>query len=54
MKVDLGKVRSLSAVITQGYVYESWVSRYYMNYSIDGQVWETIRKPNGEKVSNDC
>ena len=43
IQVDLGRVRSLSGVATQGYVPSMFVSSYRVNYSTDGYTWYSYK-----------
>ena len=51
-QIDLGRVRSVSGVATQGYTMQNFVKAYKLNYSTDGTTWQSYReKPNsGIKV----
>lgn len=49
-QVDLGQVRSVSGVATQGYMGEMFVSKYHLNYSTDGLTWHSFRE-RGENRS---
>lgn len=50
LQVDLGRVRSVSGVATQGYMAEMYVSKYHLNYSTDGLTWRSYRE-RGESRS---
>lgn len=50
LQVDLGQVRSVSGVATQGYMGEMFVSKYHLNYSTDGLTWHSFRE-RGENRS---
>jgi len=39
LQIDLGRVRVVSGVATQGYSFNLWTTQYHLNYSIDGTVW---------------
>ena len=43
IQVDLGRVRSLSGVATQGYMPGMFVSSYRVNYSTDGYTWRSYK-----------
>ncbi|KAL9950767.1 hypothetical protein ACROYT_G043325 [Oculina patagonica] len=44
LQVDLGRVRSVSGVETQGYMYDMFVSSYKVNYSTDGLTWQSYKE----------
>lgn len=48
-QIDLGRVRSVSGVATQGHHWPgNFVKSYKLNYSTDGTTWQSYReKPNG-------
>ena len=50
LQIDLGRVRVLSAVATQGYNYNLWTTQYQMNYSMDGMVWKQYTEKGTIKV----
>ena len=43
IQVDLGRVRSLSGVASQGYMPSMFVSSYRVNYSTDGYTWHSYK-----------
>ncbi|XP_048581791.1 uncharacterized protein LOC5519041 isoform X1 [Nematostella vectensis] len=50
IQVDLGHVRAVSAIATQGYMRDNFVKQYRMNYSIDGQEWKPYVRDGGSKI----
>lgn len=53
LQVDMGQVRSVSGVATQGYMMGMYVTQYKLNYSTDGVTWQSYREkgPNsGTKI----
>lgn len=53
VQIDLGRVRSVSGVATQGYMMQMFVSQYKLNYSTDGTTWQSYREngpDSGTKV----
>ena len=55
LQVDLGQIRILTRVATQGrpYLVTNWVKRYAILYSNDGTNWEEYRENGVVKVSAD-
>ncbi|XP_031559855.1 adhesion G protein-coupled receptor L3-like isoform X2 [Actinia tenebrosa] len=49
LEVDLGHVRAVSGIATQGYQLNNFVKQYKMNYSIDGREWKSY-KANGASM----
>lgn len=54
LQIDLGEVKTVTKVATQGYSGGSyWTTYYHLEYSVDGLKWAYYRTPNtGRKVSN--
>ena len=50
IKIDLGRVRVVSGVATQGYSFNLWTTQYHLNYSIDGTVWKRYMESGIVKV----
>ena len=51
LQVDMGAVRSVCAVATQGYRAGSmWITSYKLHLSTDGVTWNTYKETNIEKV----
>lgn len=48
LQIDMGQVRALSGVATQGYMNDIYVTSYSLNYSTDGRTWQSY-KENGLK-----
>jgi len=51
LSVDLGHVRAISGVATQGAILKSFVKNYKMNYSLDGQEWKMFVQNGAAKVT---
>ena len=44
IQVDFGKLRSVSGIVSQGRSdYDSWVTKYNVQYSNDGTSWEYVK-----------
>ncbi len=53
LQVDMGAVRSVCAVATQGQGYvSSWSTSYKLHLSTDGVTWNAYKETNVEKVNN--
>ena len=50
IQVDMGKVRSVCAVATQGKRSGSYIKSYKLSLSTDGNTWNTYKEQNVEKV----
>ena len=51
LQIDLGAVRDLCSVETQGYVDRGfWTERYKIKYSTDSNTWSAVYEDNGFKV----
>ena len=51
LQVDMGTVRSVCAVATQGPRIDSaWITSYKLYFSRDGVTWNTYKETNIEKV----
>ena len=50
VQIDLGRVRSVSGVATQGgYMSGIFVKQFKLNYSTDGSTWQSYReRPGGD------
>ena len=53
LQVDMGTVRSVCAVATQGLDQDLWTTSYKLHLSTDGVTWNIYKKTNIEKVSKD-
>ena len=54
LQVDMGTVRSVCAVATQGLrAGSAWTTSYKLHLSTDGVTWNTYKETNIEKVSKD-
>ena len=52
LQVDMGAVRSVCAVATQGHgKYPFWATSYKVHLSTDGVIWNDYKENNVEKVS---
>ena len=49
-QVDLAASRNISGVATQGSVMGTWVTKYTLNYSMDGLHWNTYRNQTDGKI----
>ena len=58
LQVDMGTVRSVCAVETQGErgpidgSHNDWTSSYKLQFSTDGETWNAYKENNAEKVKN--
>ena len=53
LQVDMGEMRSVCAIATQGGIKDSvWTTSYKINLSLDGVTWNTYKENNIEKVGN--
>eukprot|EP00794_Sanderia_malayensis_P007942 gene7942-8797_t len=50
LQIDLGRVRVVSGVSTQGYGYRLWTTQYKLNYSVDGVVWKQYMEQGAVKL----
>ncbi|XP_032219737.2 neuropilin-2 isoform X2 [Nematostella vectensis] len=50
LQVDLGQVRNISGVATQGYSRGGWVTEYIIRYSMDGKDWDIYRENNTDEA----
>ena len=51
LQVDMGTIRSVCAVATQGAnVYNEWTTSYVLRMSTDGITWNPYEENNAEKV----
>ncbi|KAK3727870.1 hypothetical protein QZH41_010595 [Actinostola sp. cb2023] len=50
LQIDLGHVRAVSGVATQGYLGDNYVKNYKMNYSLDGQEWKGYTQNGASKT----
>lgn len=50
IQIDLAEVKAITGIATQGFISGSyWVTRYYLEYSIDGMHWAYYYEPTTEK-----
>ena len=52
IQVDLGDLKRVSGVVTQGRngQYQRWVTKFFVQYSENGETWNNVTDVNGQRV----
>jgi len=50
LQIDMGRLRHVCAVSTQGKKTGSWVTSYKLKFSVDGVTYNTYQENNMDKV----